>query len=1062
MSFLSFAQKICCSGILLVVIFASFAFAQNTAPPTGTTTGEVAIDAAYPYPGIPRYSQGYPSYAYFTESLVQLNSGNFEDAKKSLGRDLRMAMKIGGRNGSEPWIDSICYFAQSGECDFQLGRYDEALRGYRNAVELYLQYIDWLLYVDFSGQIQPRQKSRIWGTPLRSTEMVDFSRNGFTIKMSAGLTAMASSSIPQGTGGTFLVEQSAMQTINAPEIVRSIALAIRRMGEILGPIAPFDATLLNLAASLTQRPALPSKFAATWVGTIEGLTLTALGQDAGAQQLLSQNISLDAFDHNLTGYALEAQAKLALRNNRPAEAMSLFLETSYHAASYRDMILLADSFRNAAAVARFLQPSQAVPFIGPATIFYRQRSEMNPLVTTTLLLESAEDILATRGELRQVDDLLKEASATATKSMATAGQLTSHHDYLRAWVGYALAWNNHLAGKSSKIQEANQAFNNSMKIEQRRSLWLHQLSMLSARFHRRDFSDNNLSSRHAMNLYAQLLREPTATDWGLNPRESLAVTMSLNSAPFEEWFSLAMQRSQPETALEISERARQQRFFSSLPGGPSLFSLRLLTGAQEETLTDEMRQQRQRFSLDVGPFAELSAKVRQIEQSLVSIPAVPPTQELREKQRELLTQLEQLSAAQEIMLRLVALSRLPMMQTFPPLLRLEQVRDSMHESMAMLIFFDCAGDLYGFLLTKTGLESWQVITSAPQQKTLTLRELINNYLESLGLSGARELKIKEIAGSRWRTTGYDLLQRLLGGERKAAFSELVIVPTTLLWYVPFESMCLKIGDNLMPLISATETPLAIRYSPTMALGLPPKTARLKNQTPVIIYGKLAPKDSEDVSANALDRYRKAGLTQMAAISADPKNEQRYFPLPASAATWVTQINQLIVLDDLNLRSDKGAYGWSPITCDKDLAKNPLGTWFQLPWGAPSLIMLPSYTTGAEAGLKANSGQAGDDIFLPAMALMSMGSRTILLSRWRTAGRSAYDLVGAFLDELTRSSAAEAWRNAILEVGAGELNLAEEPRIREAKNTEPVSATHPFFWSGTILIDRGDRAEVKQP
>ena len=35
------------------------------------------------------------------------------------------------------WIDSICYETMCGECYFQMGRLDEALQRYTNALELY-------------------------------------------------------------------------------------------------------------------------------------------------------------------------------------------------------------------------------------------------------------------------------------------------------------------------------------------------------------------------------------------------------------------------------------------------------------------------------------------------------------------------------------------------------------------------------------------------------------------------------------------------------------------------------------------------------------------------------------------------------------------------------------------------------------------------------------------------------------------------------------------------------------------------------------------------------------
>ena len=44
--------------------------------------------------------------------------------------------------------------------------------------------------------------------------------------------------------------------------------------------------------------------------------------------------------------------------------------------------------------------------------------------------------------------------------------------------------------------------------------------------------------------------------------------------------------------------------------------------------------------------------------------------------------------------------------------------------------------------------------------------------------------------------------------------------------------------------------------------------------------------------------------------------------------------------------------------------------------------------------------------------MSTGVRTILISRWRPAGQSSFDLVREFAQEVPHTSAAEAWQRAV--------------------------------------------------
>jgi CHAT domain-containing protein len=86
--------------------------------------------------------------------------------------------------------------------------------------------------------------------------------------------------------------------------------------------------------------------------------------------------------------------------------------------------------------------------------------------------------------------------------------------------------------------------------------------------------------------------------------------------------------------------------------------------------------------------------------------------------------------------------------------------------------------------------------------------------------------------------------------------------------------------------------------------------------------------------------------------------------------------------------------------------------------------------------------------------MASGTRTVLISRWRTAGQSSYDLTREFTQELPHTTAANAWQRAVQLVSTGPLDLTREPRVR-ATADEMLTAEHPFFWSGYLLVDTGD-------
>ena len=86
---------------------------------------------------------------------------------------------------------------------------------------------------------------------------------------------------------------------------------------------------------------------------------------------------------------------------------------------------------------------------------------------------------------------------------------------------------------------------------------------------------NGAATPHtATDLYDDVLRDPQPVDWTSDPMECMAVLVTPHRLPYEHWFEAAMSRKEYETALEIADRVRRHRFFSSLALGGRVESLR--------------------------------------------------------------------------------------------------------------------------------------------------------------------------------------------------------------------------------------------------------------------------------------------------------------------------------------------------------------------------------------------------------------------------------------------------------------------------------------------------------
>jgi hypothetical protein len=151
-----------------------------------------------------------------------------------------------------------------------------------------------------------------------------------------------------------------------------------------------------------------------------------------------------------------------------------------------------------------------------------------------------------------------------------------------------------------------------------------------------------------------------------------------------------------------------------------------------------------------------------------------------------------------------------------------------------------------------------------------------------------------------------------------------------------------------------------------------------------------------------------------------------------------------------------------VTLDRAVLGSSVESWMQLPWGAPDQVVLPAFHTHAENALKKPGPAPGSEVFLSVCGLMASGSRTLLVSRWRTGGQSSLDLVREFVQELPHATAAEAWQRSVFLTMESRVNFEAEPRIKASPSDNPPRAVHPFLWSGYLLVDSGILPQKEDP
>ncbi|MGA2258020.1 MAG: CHAT domain-containing protein, partial [Thermoguttaceae bacterium] len=453
-----------------------------------------------------------------------------------------------------------------------------------------------------------------------------------------------------------------------------------------------------------------------------------------------------------------------------------------------------------------------------------------------------------------------------------------------------------------------------------------------------------------------------------------------------------------------------------------------------------------------------------LRRDLAALPLVQDNAEKTKKQGQAMALLMDVGRKQEMVMREIAVRRDPAAIAFPPLKTTAEIQKSLPPGHALLDFFATSRNLYAFLISRDKYANWKVV-STPQvlarQSATLLREFGN-------ISPNYELTPKDLADGKWQRTAQELLNGLLKGSRAdfaTKFDELIIVPDGVLWYVPFEALQVQADGQLRPLISR----FRIRYAPTAGLATATVGLGRRHGNTAIVVGKLNAKlDEESVESTVKDLSK-----------ALPGCVTLKMPLPASAPIYASFIDRLLVFDDLSAAAETDPYGWSPLPTERTKTSGPLSEWFLLPRRGPDEVILPGYHSASESPMKkidaarragrgaADTLEPGNEIFLSLCGLMSTGTRTILISRWRSGGQTSLDLVREFTQELPHTTPSDAWQRAVQVVSNSALNSEAEPRIKKSSTGDQADgaahrATHPFFWAGYLLADSGSTALQPKP
>ena len=968
------------------------------------------------WPALAQTGKSVPHEGYF-RGFGLYYDGQFQDAREYF----RDAAHGGFASTEGRWIDSICFHTMIGECYYQQGNLVDALDQYSSAVKLFLVHRDWMLRAEMPRSIEPEAgvKATItWGKSTRATRIGQFGAYGGRYNLLQGALDGGAGAVAKGG----VVAPPTIYPVYIAEVVRCTTVAILRRAEILGPASEHDPLTAQVLDACLRRPGPPDHWSQCWTDLQLGAAYIAANRPTEAASELTKSLMASGqYDHPLTSLGLLELGKLAFKQGKYDPAITLFLEATYTGAHFDRFDVMEEAFRYAS-LAHLVKGGQGTPAaLVPAAAWARQGRGRCRILQASIYTSLGE-ILATNGDLSGATAALGQARAAMNRSDMLASQFGARFNYEFAKTQF-------MAGNATA---GTTALNAAMAFQKTASRRLFQIGLVDKLV---TSGAPGITERTADLLYTDVLREPTSADWIVEPMETLAIVSNPHSAPYEHWLEIALSRKEFDKALNIADRIRRHRFFVTLPLGGRIQALRWVLEAPKEALTDAAILQRQDLLLKFPRYGELSKKSRETLAELEKIPLVAEAdaEEARNRQKALLEDLARASAGQEAILQQIALRREASEFVFPPLRETKDIQKALPEGTLVIAYLATSQNVHAFALSRDNYAWFKIATPGKVKGDVV------ELLKQLGqIDRNQPVSADELTSDKWKEAATRLLAQLSNNtqpEEWEKYKELVVVPDSVLWYVPFEALQIPAADGS----KAVGSMLSVRYCPTLSLVIPDKRGRRPLGRTAIFAGKLWVRDEPSVTINVANRL----------VEAVDGSSILPTPLPAPSSLFSSTLQRLVVFQDFD-DAERGIYAFAPIPADKGKVGGSLADWLALPWAGPEEVVLPGFHTAAENSLK--RGGNGDELFLTICGLMSTGSRSILISRWRTGGQTSLDLMREFVQELPHSAPSQAWRRSVELAKTNVIDPDAEPRVKMTSGAKEIKADQPFFWAGYLLVD----------
>lgn len=890
-------------------------------------------------------------------------------------------------------VDAIPSLAMLAECHYYLGDLESAQRYIDEAWQVatvsrrWLEKADWR-QAEVTGQSQVRANRQfLWpaAASIRVAAVPD------RIQVTSGELVTAQTLLRGGA-----VEELHSVFIDVAEIMRGLAIASYRRRILLGPLSEGDLAGEQLSGNLRLPVGIQNLPVSNSMISALGATVSfARRIDREVESLAGLAISPVGV-HPVTAIAMlsHASALTELPDGKPAIAIAAGVANT--AAALDQPELVGEALQIAAGCADETTAAEVARIAGSTAAAYRNQSRLAHLHCSIV----AADAATTAGDLESARQWMNEAKAIATNRNVNQPRLNAYAAYVLARIAAgsgASVGNPQSSDLASSLAEIQQfALNHRNR---KRSLVsmprLFQFRIVAGAL------GQSLGPRSGDAWLAGYIDEPTLDVWRRDPVDAIAGVIADKSAAQVARLRIAAAGTNPEVFLQQLDRALVDRFNGQLPMGGRVARARILAIADDDRY---------------GPDA---VEVRKA--------AGPALKQLRAAAAANLDEPNAIAAEQMAAATTwLALSRVWLPERTLPMLADPSPLGRMPSSTAMVTFTFLGNQLIGTFSADGRAVAWNV-TGGNRVGGEIVR-----LLSSIGVGRTRGARLPE--DDDWKTSALELRDKLfpqfdtLGAGR---FTDIVIVPDGVLWYLPFELLPSAAVDS--PMLGDVTS---IRYAPTPGLALNPAAMPTDETATAIVTDQFfAPRDIElnaSIVATMVGRVADAN------------------PMPESFDGLPTGLIGGRA-GDLVVAAARAANVESPLAVNiggYDAATNygSINSYLRTPIAIPRRVVLFGYRTPIEVGRVGN----GNELFQVLCGLHAAGARDVLLSRWAVGGESSAMLLGEFLQELPAAGMTDAWTRSKKIFRDQPIDPTTEPLITKGEqDREGLTGNEPLFYSGYL-------------